>query len=75
MKPLKHMKAKELAKGKIARRKMSFKRKQKMRNKKNAKAPTANMSWSTKTRSYVKKDPKVRRMMKLVAKFRRKRSK
>ena len=49
------------------------KRKLKIRAKKNAAAPSKNMSWSSKTRSYVKKDPSRRRKMKLVARMRKKR--
>ncbi|WGA02417.1 hypothetical protein [Campylobacter phage vB_Cj_QDYZ] len=72
MPPIKHMSVADRIAQKRYRKQPKIKRKLKIRAKKNAKAPSENMSWSSKKRGYVRKDPKLRRTMKLVAKLRRK---
>lgn len=69
---LKHMSAADRIKQKKYRKQAKVRRSLKIRSSKNAKSPSKNMTWSSKTRSYTKKDPKKSRIAKLVAKFRRK---
>lgn len=72
MPTFKHLSQADRIKSKMYRRKPKVKRLLKIRRAKNAKSPNQNLSWSSKTKSYTTKDPKVRRTMKLVSKFRRK---
>lgn len=72
MSTFKHQSQADRIKSKMYRRKPKVKRALKIRRIKNAKSPNKNVSWSSKTKSYTTKDPKLRRTMKLVSKFRRK---
>lgn len=67
---IKHLTSQERLKGKIERRKPRIKRALKIRRLKNKKCPPGT-SWSSKTKSCTKIDPKKSRIMKRVAKFRR----
>ena len=65
-----HLTPQERLKGKLKRRQPGVKRALKIRRMKNKKCPKGT-SWSSKTRSCTKIDPKKSRTMKRVAKFRR----
>ena len=69
---LTHMSMTDRIKQKQYRNKAKVRRSLKIRNSKNSKSPSPNMTWSSKTRTYTRKDPKRSRIAKLVAKFRRK---
>ena len=69
---LKHMSMTDRVKQKRYRKQAKVRRTLKIRADKNAKSPSPNMTWSSKTRSYTRKDPKRSRIAKLVDKFRRK---